>query len=154
MFILKLIRALKKAKIKYAIAGGHAVSLHGAVRGTMDVDIVVEHKEKFFLKLEEIFHKLGLESKLPVSAKEVFNFREEYKKNRNLLAWSFVNPNYPIEIVDVLLTDDLSKLKTIEFKIQGEELTVVSKADLIKMKKRSGRPQDIEDVKALEEIKE
>jgi len=42
MFILKVCESLSNAKIKYAIVGGYAVALHGVVRGTVDVDLLIE----------------------------------------------------------------------------------------------------------------
>ena len=41
MFIHDVCTALDKAKIPYAIVGGYAVALHGAIRGTIDVDIAI-----------------------------------------------------------------------------------------------------------------
>ena len=41
MFIQNVIRTLEKHRIKYALVGGYAVALHGAIRGTVDVDIVI-----------------------------------------------------------------------------------------------------------------
>jgi len=42
MFILRVIEALKGHRVAYAIVGGYAVALHGAVRGTVDIDIIVK----------------------------------------------------------------------------------------------------------------
>lgn len=152
MFILKIIKALNKANIPYAIAGGCAVALHGAVRGTVDVDIVIEHSEKFFLKIEQVFKDLGLVSRLPLAAHEIFQFRKEYQEKRNLFAWSFVNSNNPTELIDVLLTEDLSELETTPMKIENQTVIVVSKNALIQMKKKVGRPQDLEDVRILKKL--
>ncbi len=152
MFLLKLVNALKKSRLRYAIAGGYAVALHGAVRGTVDIDLVIQHKERDFIKVADTLKKLGLASRLPISAKEVFQFKEEYKEKRNLLAWSFVNSNNPTELVDVLLTDDLNTLKTKSIYLEGHPVSIVSKPSLIKMKQRSGRAQDIEDIRALKKI--
>jgi hypothetical protein len=41
LFIEKTCKALAESGVRYAIVGGYAVALHGAVRGTMDVDIAV-----------------------------------------------------------------------------------------------------------------
>ena len=35
----KVCAALAQAKLRFAIVGGHAVALHGAVRGTVDIDL-------------------------------------------------------------------------------------------------------------------
>jgi hypothetical protein len=152
MFLLRVCDALAAAGVPYAIAGGYAVALHGAVRGTVDVDLVVRLEEASFTRAEEAFKALGLQPRLPVTAAEVFRFREEYIANRNLLAWSFVNPANPAELVDVLIAEDLAECKPVKIMLKGRALRVLSKRDLIRMKTRSARPQDIEDVAALKRL--
>lgn len=152
MFLLRICKALSDAGVAYAIAGGYAVALHGAVRGTVDVDLVIRLKRVDFEKTEAALKGLGLQPRLPVSAAEVFEFREEYAARRNLLAWSFSNPSNPLEIVDILTMEDLGQLKTVQLAVGAAKLRVVSLPDLIRMKKRSGRPQDLEDVSALERV--
>jgi hypothetical protein len=87
-----------------------------------------------------------------VSATEVFHFRKEYISNRNLIAWSFYNPKSPSEILDIIITEDARKIKAERFYVNNTPLMVASKIDLIKMKKRSARPQDLLDVDALERL--
>ena len=153
MFIEKICKQLAKRKIKYAVVGGYAVALHGAVRGTMDVDLVVKHSLKSFENIEAALKEIGLESRLPVSAKEVFQFREEYIQNRNLIAWSFVNPQNPIEVVDIIITHDLDQMKTINKKAGKLTIPILAIEDLIVMKQATGREQDKADVAALEKLK-
>ncbi|HSG32677.1 MAG TPA: DUF6036 family nucleotidyltransferase [Thermodesulfobacteriota bacterium] len=154
MFIYKLVKKLAENNIEYAIAGGYAVAFHGAVRGTVDIDLIIKLEKESFLKIEKTLEQIGLQSRLPIKAEEVFNFREEYINNRNLIAWNFINLNNPIESVDILLLEDLKKFKTININSNNNILKVVSMNDLIKMKKRSGRPQDIEDIKILRSLKQ
>lgn len=149
MFIIRLVQALRAHKVNFAIAGGHAVALHGAVRGTFDIDLVLAHTEKNFIAAEKALSNLGLSSRLPVNALEVFKFRKEYLENRNLIAWSFVNNNNPIELVDILLGCDMNDVKKAEVLISGNRVPLVALDDLIKMKKQAGRPQDLEDIRAL-----
>ena len=96
--------------------------------------------------------KISLEPRLPVTASEVFRYREEYIRNRNLVAWSFVNPARPSELVDVILTHDLSKMKLKRVRIQNRLIKLASIQDLIKMKSGSARAQDVEDVRALRKL--
>jgi len=153
MFIYKVIEILESKNIEYAIAGGYAVALHGAVRGTVDIDLIIKLEKDTFLKIENAFEEIGLQSRLPIRGEEVFNFREEYIKNRNLIAWNFININNPAESVDILLTEDLKKTKTKTIKSGIKTLKVVSVNDLIKMKNKSSRPQDLEDIKSLRSLK-
>lgn len=153
MFIYRLIGALESRRVNYAIAGGYAVALHGAVRGTVDIDIVIRLTRKDFLAIEAALKDMGLQSRLPLKAEEVYEFREEYIKNRNLLAWNFINDYNPTESVDIILTEDLRKLRTKGIRAGRKTLRIVSIDDLIKMKEKSGRQQDLEDIKALRSLK-
>lgn len=153
MFIYRLIGALESRRVNYAIAGGYAVALHGAVRGTVDIDIVIRLTRKDFLAIEAALKDMGLQSRLPLKAEEVYEFREEYIKNRNLLAWNFINDYNPTESVDIILTEDLRKLRTKRIRAGRKTLRIVSIDDLIKMKEKSGRQQDLEDIKALRSLK-
>ena len=152
MLIDRVVTSLRQARVRFAIAGGHAVALHGAVRGTLDLDLVLALSRGNFTAAEAALNGMGLESRLPLKAEEVFDFREEYIRNRNLIAWSFVNPADPTEIVDIILTEDLDSMQVDTVPLGRLRLPVVAVADLIRMKEKSGRPQDIEDVKALRSI--
>lgn len=143
---------LSREKVNFSVVGGYAVALHGAVRGTVDLDIIIEHTQEQFEACERALKKAGLEPRLPVSAKDVFQFRREYIERRNLVAWSFYNPRNPIEIVDVIITHDLKGLRSVQKKLGTGRIPVLSIEDLVAMKKASGRPQDLEDIKMLEEI--
>ena len=102
---------------------------------------------------EAAFRSIGLTPRLPVTAMEVFRFRQEYVTNRNLTAWTFVNAADPSEIVDVILTHDLAEVKSKRVMVSGRPIKIVAIDDLIRMKSEAGRPQDIEDVRALRTVK-
>ncbi len=154
MWIDPYLNSLEEHKVRFAIAGGYAVNLHGALRGTVDLDLVLVLTKKNLSEAQAALEEAGLRSRLPVGAAEVFDFREEYIKTRNLVAWSFYNPANPAEIVDLVITHDLARMKVEEVKVRGRILPVLSIEDLISMKRASGRPQDREDVRALEQLKE
>lgn len=153
MLILKVVSALEKEKVSYAIVGGLAVALHGAVRGTIDIDIVIKLNRKDFVNAEKALKSIGLQPILPVTAEQVFDFRQEYIKNRNLIAWSFSNPQKPSEIVDIIIVHDLNKLSTKVTSLSGHKVRILHIDDLINMKSKSGRPQDIADIEALRKLK-
>ena len=153
MFLQRLAQALENENVRYALVGGYAVALHGAVRGTVDIDLVLALNRQQFVKLEKAVATLGLKSHLPVTAEEVFDFREEYIARRNLIAWNFVNASNPTEVVDVIITHDVNAMETVDMKFGEISIPVVTIDELIKMKKASARPQDLEDVAALEKLR-
>ncbi len=149
----KICGALAAAGVRYAIVGGHAVALHGAVRGTVDIDIAINWNRRALEKTEHALRSLGLESRLPLTADDVFSFRDEYVNNRNLLAWSFYNPADLSEQVDVLIDYDLKGKSTKTLVFEETRMRILALDDLIEMKQQSGRAQDLADVEALEKLK-
>ena len=145
----RICTALRDAGVDYAIVGGHAVALHGAVRGTIDIDLVLCWTRQTLLDAQAALNSIGLLSRLPIDAEDVFAFRAEYIENRNLIAWNFHNPNDPLEQVDVVINYDLTGKRTRRFELPSGPIEVLSLPDLIAMKRASGRPQDLEDVGAL-----
>ncbi len=152
MFIHVICAALQAAKIPYAIVGGYAVALHGAVRGTVDVDVVINWTLKNLQKIEHVFKGMGLISLHPIDADSVFRFKDEYIQNRHLIAWNFYDPSNPANQIDLIITYDLTHAHTKTIHTSAGPIKVLSREDLIKMKKISGRPQDLADVKALETL--
>lgn len=152
MFIHTLCNAFEQAKIPYAVVGGYAVALHGAPRGTIDIDFVIHWSEHNLEKTEELLTNLGLASRIPVDAKTVFTFRDEYVTKKNVVAWNFYNPAKLNEQVNIIINYDLAKASTKTILTQSGKIKILKKEDLIVMKKLSGRAQDIEDVKSLEAL--
>lgn len=150
MLVLTVAHALKEANVQFAIAGGYAVALHGAVRGTLDLDLVLRLDRQNFVAAAGALRGLRLEPRLPATAEEIFDYRAEYLKHRALRQWDFHGAEDPSQRVDIVLTHDLRALK-VELVRDGDlELPVVSRRDLLRMKRESGRPQDLEDARALE----
>lgn len=153
MLLLEVVKTLNTFKVPYALVGGYAVALHGATRGTIDIDVIIPQEKKQYLGVEKALAAMAMIPRLPVTAEEVFTFRDEYIKKRNLIAWSFFDPNNALRIVDVIITEDLNKINTTSVTIKNKKVNIIAIDDLIKMKSRSARPQDLEDVKALKKLK-
>ncbi len=151
--LARICGALDRAGVRYAVVGGHAVALHGAVRGTVDVDIVISWTRQSLVNAEKALMGIGLVSRLPISATDIFEFRNEYIQNRNLVAWNFYNPGDLSEQVDIIITYDLKGKRTKRIDLENTSIQILSKRDLIEMKRQSGRPQDKEDVIALKKLR-
>lgn len=151
-FLNRICLALEAAGVRYALVGGYAVALHGAVRGTVDVDVILSWDERTLRAAEQALKGLGLVSRLPVTAGEVFRFRDEYVRDRNLIAWNFYNPKDLTEQVDVVISTDLKGNKAETVETTGGAVRVLSREDLIAMKRASGRPQDLADIEALKNL--
>lgn len=152
-FLTRVGHALSSAGVRYALVGGYAVALHGAVRGTVDVDVIVAWDLRSLQAAEKALQHMGMVSRLPISAADVFSYRDEYIRNRNLIGWNFYNPRDLTEQVDIIISEDLKGKKTQRMETADGPVRVLSRRDLITMKRASGRPQDLEDVHALERMK-
>lgn len=151
MLFLRLIESFNKQKIPYVLVGGYALALHGIVRATMDIDLVVSLTENNLLKAEKVLKNLGLQSRIPVGAKEIAQFHEEYRTHRNLIAWSFVNFKDPTQQVDLLIHPPIASLKTQLISVHGLKVKTATKPCLLEMKQLSNRIQDQSDIQALKE---
>ncbi|NGP53191.1 nucleotidyl transferase AbiEii/AbiGii toxin family protein [Thioalkalivibrio sp. XN8] len=151
-FLSRVCRALDDAGVRYAVVGGYAVALHGAVRGTVDIDFVLRWTLRDLEAAEAALGSLGLVSRLPVTAGDVFRFRDEYLRNRNLIAWNFYHPQDLSEQVDIVISEDLKGKRRVRMETLAGPVQVLSRKDLVAMKRASGRPQDLADVEALEKL--
>lgn len=54
----------------------------------------------------------------------------------------------------MIITHDLARMSRVSRNIGASKISVLAREDLIKMKRASGRPQDLEDIKVLEMLGE
>ncbi|MCZ0945746.1 MAG: hypothetical protein OXJ53_22050 [Gammaproteobacteria bacterium] len=152
-YVERICQALSEAGVHYALVGGYAVALHGAPRGTIDIDLALHWTLEDLTRAERALKGIGLVSSLPVTAQDIHDYRNEYIKERNLVAWNFHNPDDPLEQVDIIIAYDLSGKKTKPVELSMTTVHILSIDDLIAMKQQSGRAQDIEDAAALEKLR-
>jgi hypothetical protein len=155
----KIFKQFNASKIKYLVVGGVAVNLHGYVRFTGDLDLLILLEEKNLKKVGKVLHKLGYRERLPVSIMSLKDGKQvkSWLKDKNMKAFSFVPPkNNPLQI-DIVIEESLKFDKIIKDKvtkrIDNVSIPVVSIDQLIKMKRRADRQQDIADLEALIKLK-
>lgn len=138
--------ALNQASIPYALCGGLAVGVHGYIRATRDVDLLVLTTDLDAVK-EIAINQGYLDSSGEVSFKD-----PKFKLYR--LTKIIPDPYADPMILDLLLINDPSDeiwLGREEIDWDGVPLYVVSKEGLLAMKREAGRDQDLLDIKQLEE---
>lgn len=151
MFLTDVTTELARRKIKFAVVGGYALALHGIVRATMDVDLVIGLSKKNLVDAEAAMKALGLSSRIPVTAEEISKFRVEYIENRNLIAWSFVDFKDPSRQVDLLIILDVDDIEIEKISFGGKPLPVASLKSLLKMKVKANRKEDQLDIQRIKE---
>jgi Nucleotidyltransferase of unknown function (DUF6036) len=150
MFYEEIIRKLNNAGVRYAIVGGIAVNLHGHIRMTADLDIILEQEDNNLAKAVTTLKESGFVCKIPVDPLGLAdsNTRNDWIKNKNMKALNFYRG---IEEVDLVIASPVKyedAQKKI-FTVKDTNYPVVSKEDLIKMKEVTGRDHDKADIRRL-----
>ena len=144
----KIINKLNEAKLSYVLVGGAALVIHGLPRSTLDIDIYVPAKEEALNKLFQITDSLGLGTK----QKAILAISHQPKLFVNQwICFSYKGQ----DILDAFLASEKefnklyanSQLK----KNQSVTIRVAPLKDIKLMKKKSGRPVDLTDLKFIEE---
>ena len=150
MFYEEIIRKFNNAGVKYAIVGGVAVNLHGHIRMTADLDIVLELEDNNLAKAITTLRGSGFSCKIPVDPMGLAdsNTRNDWIKNKNMKALNFYRDTEEVDLVVDSPVKYEEAEKTI-FAVNGINYPVVSKEDLIKMKEVTNRHHDIDDIKKL-----
>lgn len=150
--------ALNAGKVRYVVVGGIALVLHGVVRLTADLDLIVRLETKNLTKFVSVMNGLGYRPKVPVKAEEFIDdeMRKKWKREKGMQVFSFYHPRKPTVILDIFVDEPieyaaLEKEKEV-IRAGSLRIPVVSKRHLIELKKISGRPQDIADINALKEV--
>ncbi|BCB95083.1 hypothetical protein JZK55_00050 [Dissulfurispira thermophila] len=159
MFYEEIFKSLNKRHIDYVVVGGVALVLHGIVRLTADLDLMLSLEEKNIARFVDVMNEFGYKPRIPVKAEELLDpkKRDYWLKEKNMKVFSFYHPHEAISLIDIFIYEpvDYNELKkhSVKMKIGNFFVPVTSIDDLIRLKKISGRKQDIEDIKVLKEIK-
>src|SRR5262245_14391789 len=137
-----MFKILNTENVSYLIVGAHAVGFHVEPRTTKDLDIWVDPSPDNVHRLVSALAEFGapLES---MQEKELCNPEIVYQIG--------IPPNR-IDIIMGLegVTFGEAWKNRAETLYDGEKVFVISREDLIKVKRSAGRPQDLQDVQALE----
>jgi hypothetical protein len=150
MFYEEVIRKFNNADVRYAIVGGVAVNLHGHIRMTVDLDILLELEDNNLAKAVTTLKESGFVCKVPVDPMGLAdsNTRNDWIKNKNMKALNFYRGT---EEVDLVIDSPVKyeDAKKAIFTVKDVNYPVVSKEDLIKMKEVTNRQHDKDDIRKL-----
>lgn len=160
MLYERIFRAFQENQLQYAVIGGVAVNLHGYLRATADLDVIITLTDEEISKFIDVVKTLGMVPRLPVKLEDFAKkeLREEWITEKNMKVFSVYNPKDPIEHIDVKIEgyEDFGKIlkNSVIMKIKDIEVKVVDIDDLIWLKEEAGRDRDKDDVRALNKLKE
>ncbi len=157
VFYEKILKELNRAGVRYVVAGGIAVNLHGVPRATADLDLLIEMSPSNVRKLVNVMRKVGYLPRIPVGWESLtLENLQRWKKEKHMRAITFRNPKVPYEEVDVILEHSLDMTRVLREKklVKAGDLRIplISLDHLITLKRRSKRLQDLADVKALQKL--
>jgi predicted nucleotidyltransferase len=153
-----LFKKLNQQKIDYLVVGGLAVNFHGIPRMTYDLDLMILLEPQNILDTVAFLSKLGYRPRVPVDPKELAEGekRNSWIKEKNMKAFTFYSDKHPLGEIDLLIDTPVPypqlKKRAISIKIQRVPIPVVSIPDLIRLKQKTGRKQDLSDVQLLKKI--
>ncbi len=153
-----IFKRFNELKLDYLIVGGLAVNLHGIPRMTYDIDIMIKLDRGNVSKLVNQLKEWGYRLKIPVKLDDLKDIKKLKKwiKEKNLKAINFYNDKFPIAGIDIVIDspvpyEDL-KERAIYIELLGEKLPVISIEDLIYIKEKAGRKQDLADARHLKKL--
>jgi predicted nucleotidyltransferase len=156
--IERVLEALNSAGVRYLVVGGIAVVLHGHLRTTADLDLVVQLEHDNVLTAMRALTGLGYHPRAPVAA-EAFadeEVRESWVRDKGLTVFSLWSSRAPTLEVDLFVREPFGfaevYARALKVPLENTFAWVVSLPDLIALKTQARRPQDLEDIDALEAL--
>ena len=154
---LKFLEKLSDKGVEFVIVGGVAARLYGSTRLTHDVDVVPSLNPESWRKTVECLWMEGGRPRIPETKEAIADVGnvQSWIADKNLHAINFRSEDGFVEI-DLLVAEsrrfDALKEKATAVEFRGKTYLVAALDDLIAMKRAAGRPQDLLDVRELEEI--
>jgi hypothetical protein len=139
--LIELLAAFEKFKVRYLVIGGYAVGHHAEPRYTKDLDVWIGTDRKNSYALYRALAEYGAP----------LNGGPDMFEDEDSIYWFGFPPNR----VDILMAPEGAPLfkdawrRRVKAVVEGVNVTVVSKQDLIALKQLADRPVDRRDIKAL-----
>lgn len=140
---LKFLELLNEQEVKYVVLGGYAVIIHGYVRATGDMDILIEASPENAERIITALIKFGY---------EVYDFEISDFVGKDKVVT--LNP-YPFKIEILTSTLGVTFEQCYEnrkiIKVEKVNINFIGRHDLIENKKAVGRLKDLLDIENLPE---
>jgi len=159
MKIADLLQALSEGEVQYVLVGGIAVQLHGYMRSTFDIDLVLAMNDENLVRFIEVAKRFGLTPSIPVPIDSLRNAAqiEQWHREKGMLAFSLREPQVGGGVVDILVRPEVPFEKLMENAVEGklfeQQVWIAAIDDLLTMKRIANRPKDRLDIEALQKIK-
>lgn len=138
-----LLAAFERASARYLLIGGYAVAVHARPRYTKDIDLWIDPDPDNVVRVAQALAEFGAPPKAVADLQS---------SGLDEIVWFGMPP---------ARVDLLKRIPGVEFppayenrltiQLGSVKLDVIARADLISAKRAAGRPQDLLDLKALED---
>ena len=155
-----IFKELNGIGIDYLVVGGLAVNFHGVPRMTYDIDLMVLLEQENILKLVTKLTQWGYKPKIPINPRDLADEtrRNSWVHDKGMKALNFYSETLPIAGIDIVIETPIPyeqlRSRAVRIELQDEKIPTVSIHDLIELKLRAGRKQDLADVEHLRIILE
>jgi hypothetical protein len=153
-------QTLNQAGVRFLVAGGMAVVAHGLVRFTADLDLILDPEPEALERAIQALSALGYGPRAPVpfAAFADADQRRRWAAEKGLTVFSLFSAAHKDTEVDLFLECPLDFEAAYSRALRAElsggpTLTFVSLADLIELKRRAGRPRDLDDIAGLDSLR-
>jgi len=151
-------RGLNEAGARYLVVGGVAVVLHGHLRTTADLDLVVQLSPDNALRALQALEALGYRPRAPVKARDFADpaLRRQWVEEKGLTVFSLWSPLHRELEVDLFVAEpfdfDEAYGRAVRAQLDAAYVTVASVEDIVRLKRAAGRAQDQADIEALQRL--
>jgi predicted nucleotidyltransferase len=158
MKIADLLQSLSDEQVQYVLIGGLAVQLHGFLRSTFDIDLVLAMDDENLVRFIAVANRFGLIPSIPVSIDSLRNSQQidQWYVEKGMLAFALREPQVGGSVVDILVRPEVSfenlMTNATVGELFGRQVRIASIEDLLVMKRSANRPKDKFDIIALEKI--
>jgi hypothetical protein len=146
----EILRVLTTHDVDFVVIGGIAVQGHGYLRGTYDLDIIIEPAILNVTRLSEALAELEAELRVPGR----LSLADPHQLQRAPLI-STITKFGPLDVVHVQhvagppRSYEALHASALVIMLDVIEVPVAGLSDLIRMKRAAGRDQDLADIEAL-----
>ena len=159
MKTVELLQALSDGQVQYVLVGGLAVQLHGFLRSTFAIDLVLAMNDGNLSRFIAVAKQYGLAPVIPVpidSLRDV-GLIDRWHREKGMLAFALREEQIGGSVVDVLVHSEVPfenlMANAVAGELFGRRVWIASIDDLLLMKRIANRPKDLLDIAALERIK-
>ena len=156
--ILNILAELERRDVRFVVAGGVAAVLHGRLRMTNDLDLVLDMGDANLVRAGLAIAALEYRPRPPVSWQQFCDptQRMAWQTERNMVVLSLWSERFRATELDLFLEPPLPTERLFGnaevLRLQGVAVPVICIEDLIACKRIAGRPIDLDDIAALEAI--